>query len=72
MAKNAEKVVEGEDLNILVGSIPLEDEEKEPVKKRILEILKENIRSVKRIFSPRNWRRFRQERREIMAWTAVC
>ena len=41
MAKNAEKVVEGEDLNILVGSIPLEDEEKEPVKKRILEILKE-------------------------------
>ncbi len=41
MAKNAEKVVEGEDLNILVGSIPLEGEEKEPVKKRILEILQE-------------------------------
>lgn len=41
MSKNAERVVEGEDLNILVGSIPLEGEEKEPVKKRILEILKE-------------------------------
>lgn len=41
MEKKASLVVEGEDLNILVGSIPLADEEKEPVKKQILKFLKE-------------------------------
>jgi aspartyl aminopeptidase len=41
MEKKGSKVIEGEDLNILVGSIPLEGEEKEPVKKQILAILKE-------------------------------
>lgn len=41
MGKNAAKVVEGENLNILVGSIPLNGEEKEPVKKYILNLLKE-------------------------------
>ncbi|MDY3919824.1 MAG: aminopeptidase [Candidatus Limivivens sp.] len=41
MNKNAAKVVEGENLNILIGSIPLEGEEKEPVKKQILGLLKE-------------------------------
>lgn len=41
LQKTADKVVEGEDLNILVGSIPLEGEEKEPVKKQILKILEE-------------------------------
>ena len=41
MGKNAAKVVEGENLNILVGSIPLKGEEKEPVKKYILNLLKE-------------------------------
>ncbi|MBE5929816.1 MAG: aminopeptidase [Lachnospiraceae bacterium] len=41
MEKNAAKVVEGEDLNILVGSIPLEGEEKEAVKSNILAMLKE-------------------------------
>ncbi len=41
MEKPASKVIEGEDLNILIGSIPLEGEEKEPVKAQILKILSE-------------------------------
>lgn len=41
MEKNASKVIEGEDLNILVGSIPLKDGEKEAVKENILALLKE-------------------------------
>ena len=40
MEKKANKVVEGEQLDILVGSRPLAKEEKEPVKKMILSILK--------------------------------
>lgn len=49
MQKKADKVVEGEDLNVLVGSMPAvkkessddkEDKEKEPVKAAILELLK--------------------------------
>lgn len=39
--KKAAEVIEGEQLNILVGSIPLEDEKDNPVKKNILKILKE-------------------------------
>ena len=34
-------MVEGEDLNLLVGSTPLKGEESEPVKANILSILKE-------------------------------
>ena len=43
MAKTGAKVVEGEDLNALVGSIPVKekDEKEEPVKKNILKFLKE-------------------------------
>ena len=41
LEKNAAKVIEGEDMNILIGSIPLEGEEKEPVKKQILKLLEE-------------------------------
>ncbi len=40
MEKKANKVVEGEQLDILIGSRPLAKEEKEPVKKMILSILK--------------------------------
>lgn len=39
--KKAAEVIEGEQLNIMVGSIPLEDEKDNPVKKNILNILKE-------------------------------
>lgn len=41
LQKTAAEVVEGEKLDILVGSIPLEGEEEEPVKAQILAILKE-------------------------------
>ena len=44
LAKKGNEVIEGEDLNVLVGSCPVseeEDEEKEPVKARVLQILKE-------------------------------
>ena len=41
MEKKAAKVVEGENLDILVGTIPLNDEEKEATKKGVLEIIKE-------------------------------
>ena len=40
MDKKAAKVVEGEQLDILVGSQPLQKEEKQPVKKMVLSILK--------------------------------
>lgn len=40
MEKKANKVVEGEQLDILIGSRPLAKEEKEPVKKMILSLLK--------------------------------
>ncbi len=39
--KKANKVIEGENLDILVGSIPLKEEEKEAVKKGVLQILAE-------------------------------
>ena len=40
MEKNAAKVIDGENLDILVGSIPLEDKEKDAVKEGIIGILK--------------------------------
>ncbi|MCR5726706.1 MAG: aminopeptidase [Lachnospiraceae bacterium] len=39
MDKKASKVIEGEDLNVLVGSIPLKDEEKDAVKKNVLKLI---------------------------------
>lgn len=41
MDKSAREVIEGEQLKILVGSIPLKDESDNPVKKNILRILNE-------------------------------
>ena len=41
MEKKASVVVEGEDLNVLIGSRPAKDEEKDSVKKQILDLLKE-------------------------------
>lgn len=41
MGKKGDKVVEGEDLNVLVGSMPLKENEKEAVKTNILRIIKE-------------------------------
>ena len=41
LQKPGAKVIEGEALDVSLGSIPLKDEEKEPVKKNILKLLKE-------------------------------
>ena len=41
LQKKANVVVEGEDLNLLVGSIPLEDKDKDAVKANILKLLNE-------------------------------
>ncbi len=41
MEKKASKVIEGEDLNVLCGSIPLDKEEKEAVKANVARLLKE-------------------------------
>lgn len=44
MEKNAAKVVEGEALNLLVGSIPLDSDAKEAVKANVLALLKEKYK----------------------------
>lgn len=41
LEKNGAKVIEGEDLNVTIGSIPLDGEEKDAVKANMLAILKE-------------------------------
>ncbi len=41
LTNTADKVVEGENLDVTVGSIPLKDEKDEPVKKNILKLLKD-------------------------------
>ncbi len=41
MSKTASAFVPGEDLNLLIGSMPVEGEEKEPVKKLVMDILTE-------------------------------
>ncbi len=41
MQKNGAKVIEGEDLDVTLGSMPLNGEEKEAVKQNVLRILKE-------------------------------
>lgn len=41
MEKKASKVIEGEDLNVVIGSIPLKGEEKNAVKKQIVKFIKD-------------------------------
>lgn len=41
LQKPASKVIEGEDLDLTIGSIPLKGEEKESVKKNVLKLLKD-------------------------------
>ena len=41
MQKTAAKAIEGEDLDLTIGSLPLKGEDKEPVKKGILALLKD-------------------------------
>lgn len=51
MQKNAAKVIEGENLDILVGSIPLDGAEKDAVKANVLKIVGKNMVSKKKISS---------------------
>ncbi|MCR5321860.1 MAG: aminopeptidase [Lachnospiraceae bacterium] len=44
MKKDASKVIEGEDLNVTIGSRPLKGEDKEAVKANILKILKDKYK----------------------------
>ena len=41
LTKSGAKVIEGENLDITLGSMPLDDKEKEPVKANVLKLLKE-------------------------------
>ncbi|MBQ3666175.1 MAG: aminopeptidase [Lachnospiraceae bacterium] len=41
LEKKGAKVVEGEDLNVIIGNIPLKEEEKDAVKKNIIRLMKE-------------------------------
>ena len=41
MTKTAAKVIEGEDLNVLIGSMPLKDTEKDAVKANIMKLLQD-------------------------------
>ena len=41
LQKTAAKVIEGEDLDISLGSIPVNEEDKDPVKQNVLKLLKE-------------------------------
>ena len=50
MDKSAREVIEGEQLKVIVGSIPLADEEDNPVKKNILKILNEKYGIVEEDF----------------------
>jgi len=51
--------ITGENLNILFGSIPYNDEKvKEKVKLNILKLLNEKYNITKKIYCPRNWNWF--------------
>lgn len=50
MDKKASKVIEGEDLNVLIGSIPLKDTEKEAVKANVLKLLADTYDMVEEDF----------------------
>lgn len=50
LTKTAAKVIEGEDLNLTIGSIPLKGKEKEAVKANVLKLLKEKYDVVEEDF----------------------
>ena len=67
MQKTAAKVIDGEDLNIIIGSMPLKDEEKEAVKANAMKLIADRYG----IFSRLSLRSFPQARRGISALTAA-
>ena len=68
-------MIEGENLDILIGSRPLkdleDDKKKEAVKQNVLNILKEKYDMEEEDFLPQSWRSYRQERQESVVWTEV-
>ena len=66
MEKKASTVVEGEKLDLLIGSRPIEQDESLEEKEK--EAVKANVR---KIFFLQNWRLFRQEKHVIVVWIAA-
>lgn len=68
-------MIEGENLDILIGSRPLkdleDDKKKEAVKQNVLNILKEKYDMEEEDFFLQSWRSYRQERQESVVWTEV-
>ena len=77
MEKKAATVVEGEKLDLLIGSRPieqdetLEEKEKEAVKANVINLLNNIMTWRKRISSPQSLKLFRQERLVTVDWIAV-
>ena len=72
LQKKAAVVVEGENLNVIVGSRPLKDtEEKEKIREALLGILKSSMESKRKTSCRRNWRRYRQGRPGTLDWTGA-
>ena len=69
--KKANKVIEGEDLNVLVGSMPLKDEEKDAVKANILKILNDKYGIEEEDFYQQNLKLYQLVRLEIMVLIEV-
>ena len=71
LQKKAAEVIEGEMLDILIGSRPLaelpDDSKKDAVKQNVLKILMRNMVLRKRTFFLQSWRSFRQEGKRL--WT---
>lgn len=68
-------MIEGENLDILIGSRPLkdleDDKKKEAVKQNVLNILKEKYDMEEEDFLSAELRSYRQERQESVVWTEV-
>lgn len=71
MEKTAATVIEGEALDILVGSAPLCGEEKDAVAANVLKLLKETYSMEKKISCLQSWRLFRQEKHVTAVWIRV-
>lgn len=72
MEKKASVVVEGEDLNVLIGSRPLKGEEKDAVKKQMTDLLKEEYNIEEEDFLSAEIEVVpAKEEQEILAWTGA-
>ncbi len=72
MSKKGSVVIEGEELNIIIGSKPLNDEEKKsPSRLLFLLCSKKNTISKKRTSSPPNWKLFPPVQHAISVLTAA-